>query len=137
MDDVQNRFARELADAVAAAVAQSADVERCRERARAAGYHLHVTLDATVGFAALAGHELPETAAAEAPVEELPVESEEVPLDEVQPLTLEELESIRQEAWNEGFATGEKDGFHAGQTHTTQRAARAENPRSRRQQAPF
>ena len=31
MDDVQNRFARELADAVAAAVAQSADVERCRE----------------------------------------------------------------------------------------------------------
>ena len=73
MDDVQNRFARELADAVAAAVAQSADVERCRERARAAGYHLHVTLDATVGFAALAGHELPETAAAQAPVEELPV----------------------------------------------------------------
>ena len=39
------------------------------------------------------------------PVEELPVESEEVPLDEVQPLTLEELESIRQEAYNEGFAT--------------------------------
>ena len=72
MDDVQNRFARELADAVAAAVAQSADVERCRERARAAGYHLHVTLDATVGFAALAGHELAETAA-EAPAEELPV----------------------------------------------------------------
>ena len=73
MDDVQNRFARELADAVAAAVAQSADVERCRERARAAGYHLHVTLDATVGFAALAGHELQETPATEAPVEELPV----------------------------------------------------------------
>ena len=73
MDDVQNRFARELADTVAAAVAQSADVERCRERARAAGYHLHVTLDATVGFAALAGHEFPETAAAEAPAEDLPV----------------------------------------------------------------
>ncbi len=72
MDDVQNRFARELADAVAAAVAQSADVERCRERARAAGYHLHVTLDATVGFAALAGNDLAETAAAEAPAEEPP-----------------------------------------------------------------
>lgn len=57
MDDVQNRFARELADAVAAAVAQSGDVERCRERAKAAGYHLHVTLEATVGFAPLAGHE--------------------------------------------------------------------------------
>jgi flagellar assembly protein FliH len=46
------------------------------------------------------------------PVEE-PPEMEEVPLEEVQPLTLEELESIRQEAYNEGFATGEKDGFHS------------------------
>ncbi len=47
------------------------------------------------------------------PVEEVPLEMEEVPLDEVQPLTLEELESIRQEAYNEGFATGEKEGFHS------------------------
>ncbi|QLG91971.1 flagellar assembly protein FliH [Pseudomonas yamanorum] len=47
------------------------------------------------------------------PVEETPAEMEEVPLDEVQPLTLEELESIRQEAYNEGFATGEKEGFHS------------------------
>jgi flagellar assembly protein FliH len=38
---------------------------------------------------------------------------EEVPLEEVQPLTLEELESIRQEAYNEGFAAGEKDGFRS------------------------
>ena len=51
MDDVQNRFARELADAIATAVAQSADVESCRERARAAGFDLKVTLEATVGFA--------------------------------------------------------------------------------------
>ncbi|MFO2464834.1 flagellar assembly protein FliH [Pseudomonas sp. 15FMM2] len=50
---------------------------------------------------------------APAPVEEPPVEMEEVPLDEVQPLTLEELESIRQEAYNEGFAVGEKEGFHS------------------------
>ncbi|WP_339476818.1 flagellar assembly protein FliH [Pseudomonas sp. RL_5y_Pfl2_69] len=56
------------------------------------------------------------------PVEELPVESEEVPLDEVQPLTLEELESIRQEAWNEGFATGEKEGFHSTQLKVRQEA---------------
>lgn len=42
-----------------------------------------------------------------------PPEMEEVPLEEVQPLTLEELESIRQEAYNEGFATGEKEGFHS------------------------
>ena len=47
------------------------------------------------------------------PVVELPAEMEEVPLDEVQPLTLEELESIRQEAYNEGFAAGEKDGFRS------------------------
>jgi len=47
------------------------------------------------------------------PVEELPAEIEEVPLEEVQPLTLEELESIRQEAYNEGFVTGEKEGFHS------------------------
>ena len=51
MDDVQNRLARELADAVAAAVAGSSDVERCRDRARAEGYHLRITLEATVGFA--------------------------------------------------------------------------------------
>ena len=37
MDDVVNRFARELADAIAAAVAENAQVEACREKARAAG----------------------------------------------------------------------------------------------------
>ncbi|PRA31310.1 flagellar assembly protein FliH [Pseudomonas poae] len=47
------------------------------------------------------------------PEPELPVESEEVPLEEVQPLTLEEVEAIRQEAYNEGFAAGEKDGFRS------------------------
>lgn len=55
MDDVPNRFARELADAISAAVAQSADVERCRERVRAAGYHLQLSLEATVGFSAADG----------------------------------------------------------------------------------
>ncbi|MEB0078705.1 flagellar assembly protein FliH [Pseudomonas sp. CCI3.2] len=49
------------------------------------------------------------------PALETPAEMEEVPLDEVQPLTLEELEGIRQEAYNEGFATGEKEGFHSTQ----------------------
>jgi flagellar assembly protein FliH len=47
------------------------------------------------------------------PVEEPPAEMEEVPLEDVQPLTLEELEAIRQEAYNEGFAAGEKDGFRS------------------------
>lgn len=56
------------------------------------------------------------------PLPEEPAEIEEVPLDEVQPLTLEELESIRQEAWNEGFATGEKEGFHSTQLKVRQEA---------------
>ncbi|MGD9902935.1 MAG: hypothetical protein AB7U83_05665 [Vicinamibacterales bacterium] len=55
MDDVQNRFARELADAIAAAVAASTAVESCRERAREAGFDLRVTLEATVGFATRPG----------------------------------------------------------------------------------
>ncbi|BCT32125.1 flagellar assembly protein FliH [Pseudomonas protegens] len=55
----------------------------------------------------------PEPPEPEPEPEEVPEEIEEVPLEEVQPLTLEELESIRQEAYNEGFATGEKEGFHS------------------------
>ena len=51
MEDVVNRFARELADAIAAAVANSPQVEACREKARAAGYDMKVTLEAVVGFA--------------------------------------------------------------------------------------
>lgn len=50
MDDVVNRFARELADAIAAAVADNPEVEACRERARAAGYEMKVSLEAVVGF---------------------------------------------------------------------------------------
>ena len=50
MDDVVNRFARELADAISAAVASSPEVEACRERARAAGFEMKVTLEAVVGF---------------------------------------------------------------------------------------
>ncbi|EIK93522.1 flagellar assembly protein H [Pseudomonas sp. M47T1] len=55
----------------------------------------------------------PEVPEPEPEPEPLVEEIEEVPLEEVQPLTLEELESIRQEAYNEGFATGEKEGFHS------------------------
>ena len=36
MDDVVNRFAKELADAIAAAVAENPQVEACRGRAREA-----------------------------------------------------------------------------------------------------
>jgi Asp/Glu/hydantoin racemase len=51
MDDVVNRFARELADAIAVAVAENPQVEACREKARAAGFEMKVTLEAVVGFA--------------------------------------------------------------------------------------
>jgi hypothetical protein len=50
MDDVVNRFAKELADAIAAAVADNPQVEACRARAREAGYDMRVTLEAVVGF---------------------------------------------------------------------------------------
>ncbi|MDH4066083.1 MAG: hypothetical protein OEW19_16910 [Acidobacteriota bacterium] len=50
MDEVVNRFARELADAIALAVANNAEVEACRDRARAAGYEMKVNLEAVVGF---------------------------------------------------------------------------------------
>jgi hypothetical protein len=50
MDDVVNRLARELSDAIAAAVADDPRVEACRERARAAGFELKVSLEAVIGF---------------------------------------------------------------------------------------
>ena len=50
MDDVVNRFAKELADAIAAAVAENPQVEACRARARDAGFDMRVTLEAVVGF---------------------------------------------------------------------------------------
>ena len=51
MDTLMNQLARELADAIAAAVADDARIEACREKARAAGYDLRVSLEAAVGFA--------------------------------------------------------------------------------------
>ncbi|HYE22087.1 MAG TPA: hypothetical protein VD998_00685 [Verrucomicrobiae bacterium] len=50
MDDVVNRFAKDLADAIAAAVAHNPQVEACRARAREAGFDMLVTLEAVVGF---------------------------------------------------------------------------------------
>jgi hypothetical protein len=50
MDDTVNRLARELADAIAAAVADDPQVEACREKARSAGFEMRVTLEAVVGF---------------------------------------------------------------------------------------
>lgn len=50
MDDVVNRMARELSDAIAAAVAEDARVEAVRERARAAGFEMKISLEAVIGF---------------------------------------------------------------------------------------
>ena len=50
MDDVVNRLAKELSDAIAAAVAEDPRVEACRERARAAGFELKVSMEAVIGF---------------------------------------------------------------------------------------
>lgn len=52
MDDLVNRLARELAEAISAAVGSSPEVEACRQKAREAGYEMKVTLEAVVGFAA-------------------------------------------------------------------------------------
>ncbi len=51
MDDTFNRLARELAQAIADAVASDPNVEACRARARAAGFEMHVSLEAEIGFA--------------------------------------------------------------------------------------
>ena len=65
----------------------------------------------------------PEPEPAAPPVEEPEqAQVEEVAVEDVKPLTLDEVEAIRQDAYNEGFATGEKDGFHAGQLKARQEA---------------
>jgi hypothetical protein len=50
MDAVVNQLARELTDAIAAAVASDAKIEACREKARAAGLEMRVSLEAVIGF---------------------------------------------------------------------------------------
>jgi hypothetical protein len=50
MDDVVNRMAKELSDAIAAAVGDDARVEAIREKARAAGFEMRVSLEAVIGF---------------------------------------------------------------------------------------
>ena len=43
-------MAKELSDAIAAAVAEDTRVEAVRERARAAGFEMKVSLEAVIGF---------------------------------------------------------------------------------------
>lgn len=70
-----------------------------------------------------ASHQIP--LEAEQPEEPEVVEVAEDVVEEVEaprPFTVDELEQIRAEAYNEGFSTGEKDGFHAGQIKGLQEA---------------
>ena len=50
MDSVVNQLARELTDAIAAAVAMDPKIEACREKARAAGLEMRVSLETVIGF---------------------------------------------------------------------------------------
>ena len=50
MEDVVNQLAKELADAIGAAVADNARIEACRAKARDAGFDLRVSIEAVVGF---------------------------------------------------------------------------------------
>lgn len=71
MDEVVNRFAKELADAIAAAVAEDPQVEACREKARAAGFEMKVTLEAVVGFMNRSPVQTPGQKAVQAPTHAL------------------------------------------------------------------
>lgn len=54
-DDTMHRLAHELAEAIGGAVSDNPRVEACREKARAAGYELRVSLEAEIGFGSRAG----------------------------------------------------------------------------------
>jgi hypothetical protein len=50
MDSLVKQLARELTDAISAAVAADPRVEACREKARAAGFDIRLSMEAVVGF---------------------------------------------------------------------------------------
>src|SRR5207237_1318667 len=50
MDSLVNQLAREMTDAIAASVAGDPKVEACREKARAAGFEIRVSLETVIGF---------------------------------------------------------------------------------------
>ena len=51
MDSLMNQLAREMTDAIAAVVAKDPVIEACREKARAAGLDMRVSLETVIGFA--------------------------------------------------------------------------------------
>ena len=55
MDSLMNQLAREMTDAIASVVAKDPTIEACREKARAAGLDMRVSLETVIGFADRAG----------------------------------------------------------------------------------
>ncbi len=51
MDSLMNQLAREMSDAIASVVAKDPAIEACREKARAAGLDMRVSLETVIGFA--------------------------------------------------------------------------------------
>lgn len=51
MDSLMNQLAREMTDAIASVVASDPTIEACREKARAAGLDMRVSLETVIGFA--------------------------------------------------------------------------------------
>ena len=64
MDPFMNQLAREMTDAIASVVAKDPAIEACREKARAAGLDMRVSLETVIGFADRGGAPDPEAKAA-------------------------------------------------------------------------
>jgi hypothetical protein len=72
VDTVLQQLARELSVAISAAIAADPRIEACREKARAEGYELKLSLDASVGFVAAEGvSKAPQKRAASRPAAEM------------------------------------------------------------------
>jgi hypothetical protein len=63
VDDIQDRYARELIDAVNGALAQDPGVQACLERAHADGFDLKIAVDALIEPAGQSGPTFAITAA--------------------------------------------------------------------------
>ena len=73
MDARVNQLARELTDAIAAAVADDARVAACREKASAEGLDLRLTLEAVISFVNRSGASSTAQDGDETPLQKVPV----------------------------------------------------------------
>lgn len=72
VDETGNRFARDLIEAIHAAVEHDPSVQACKDRARAAGFDLRVSLDAVVGVGELNRADGRHATVVQAPARRLP-----------------------------------------------------------------